>query len=573
MHFFNLALSSLANDPLRTHASSPTHRNRAEIDVRVSLSILVLCAVAFSAFAEIKPNALFSDNAVLQRGRAVPVWGTASPGEEITVSFASQTKSATTDASGKWLVKLDPMAATSTPASLLISSRTSGASIHVANVRVGEVWICSGQSNMAYDLKGASNAMTEISQANDPLLRMFTVKSPGAMEPQAGLIGNWVECSPAVAPGFSAVGYFFGREIRKVTGVPVGLIHASQGGTAAELWTSLTGLEKEPSLRVHVDGFAAARKSYHPSLAEYPLEVEKYKVQLKEWEATEGKAYAEVVKAWKAANQNSGPADKPPQPAVPKPRPPIDPVGKKPTVLFNGKIAPLIPYAIQGVIWYQGESNGLKPFEYRTLFPRMIADWREKWGQGDFPFLFVQIAPFKGNPPELREAQLLTWKGTRNTAMVVITDTPAKLHPPEKEPVGVRLALAARALAYGERVEYSGPEYDSMKIDGHSVILRFKHVGGGLIAKDGPLKGFQIAGTDRNFVDAAAEIQGETVVVSSAQVSQPVAVRYGFLAVPEVNLWNKDGLPASPFRTDPESLTADAPARKNPLPDPNPPET
>jgi sialate O-acetylesterase len=264
-----------------------------------------------------------------------------------------------------------------------------------------------------------------------------------------------------------------------------------------------------------------------------------------------------------------------PTPAAPKPKPPVDPVGKKPTVLFNGKIAPLIPYAIKGVIWYQGESNNQKPFEYRTLFPRLIADWREKWGQGDFPFLFVQIAPYKADVPELREAQFLTWKKTPNTAMAVTVDVgdANDIHPRQKEPVGQRLALAARALVYGEKIEYSGPEYDSMKVDKNRVILNFKHIGSGLVAKDGPLKGFTIAGGDKKFVEAKAEIQGDTVVVTSDQISSPVAVRYGFTNIPDGNLWNKEGLPASTFRTDPESQTQDIPLTKKPVLTTEPPES
>lgn len=529
--------------------------------------VLAFWALSVSAQAEVKPNALFSENCVLQQNVEIPVWGSAKEGEKVTVTLDGDT--ATTETKeGKWMVRLKPHKAGG-PFTMTIAGENT---ITVNNVLVGEVWVCSGQSNMAYDMKGASTVRTEAPQANYPLLRMFKVKTFGALTPQTELVGNWVECSPTTVEGFSAVGYFFGRDIHKSTNVPVGMIHSSVSGTAAELWTSLSGLEKEPSLHGYVELAASALKNYQGGADKYPQELESYQARLKEWEATEGKAYGEVVKAWKAANKNNPAAGKPPAPTVPKPTPPPDPVGKKPSVLFNGKIAPLIPYAIKGAIWYQGESNSPKPFEYRTLFPRMIADWREKWGEGDFPFLFVQIAPFKGNPPELREAQFLTWKKTPNTAMAVITDTPPNLHPPEKEPVGARLALAARAIAYDEKIEYSGPEYDSMKIEGNRVILSFKHVGGGLVAKDGPLKGFQISGADKKLVEATAEIQGETVVVSSAQVSAPVAVRYGFVATPEVNLWNKDGLPASPFRTDPESLTEDAVHNKKPMPEANLPE-
>jgi len=223
-----------------------------------------------------------------------------------------------------------------------------------------------------------------------------------------------------------------------------------------------------------------------------------------------------------------------------------------PTVLYNGMIAPLIPYAIKGAIWYQGESNNGNSAGYRKLFPDMIADWRAHWGQGDFPFLFVQIAPFNAMRPEIREAQLFSWQTTPNTAMAVTTDVgnAADIHPKNKEPVGARLALAARAVAYGEKIEYSGPVYDKLTVDGSRPILSFTHVGGGLVAKDGALKGFTVAGADGNQVPAKAEIVGDTVVVTSEQVAAPVAVRFGWANVPDVNFYNKEGIPATPFRTD-----------------------
>jgi sialate O-acetylesterase len=223
-----------------------------------------------------------------------------------------------------------------------------------------------------------------------------------------------------------------------------------------------------------------------------------------------------------------------------------------PTVLYNGMIAPLLPYAIRGVIWYQGESNVGRERQYRTLFPAMIAGWRSAWGEGDFPFLFVQIAPYRDMTPEIREAQLLTWQHTRDTAMAVTVDCgdAEDIHPAHKQPVGARLALAARAVAYGEKLEYSGPIYDSVKFKGPKAVLSFTHVDGGLVAKDGALKGFTIAGADKVFHPATAEIHGKTVVVTAESVPHPTAVRYGWANVPEVNLFNRVGLPASPFRTD-----------------------
>jgi sialate O-acetylesterase len=476
-----------------------------------SLIIMTFCALASSALAAVKPNALFSDNAVLQQNANIPVWGTARDGEKVTVTFDGETGTAIAK-DGKWMVRLKPHKAGG-PFTLTIAGENT---VKVNNVLVGEVWICSGQSNMVFPLSKTANAAAECPLANYPRLRMIGSSGAGALQPQAEMRGKWTECSPTTAGNFSAVGYYFGRDIFKATGAPVGMINASVNGTPAQQWTSLSGLEKEPALQ----------------------------------------GYVEAVKSLIANSAQNGPV-----------------TGIPACGFFNGKIAPLIPYAIKGVIWYQGEANMRKPFEYRTLFPRLIADWREKWGQGDFPFLFVQIAPFKGCNPEIREAQLLTLKKTPNTAMTVVTDFGGVLHPPQKEPVGARLALAARALAYGEKIEYSGPEYDSMQINQNKAVLSFKHIGSGLVAKDGPLKGFMVAGSDKKFVDATAEIQGDTVVVSSGQAPSPAAVRFGFASLPDVNLYNKEGLPASPFCTNPESLTQDPPEVKKPAPvasNPNP---
>ena len=272
------------------------------------------------------------------------------------------------------------------------------------------------------------------------------------------------------------------------------MIHSSWGGTPAQAWTSIEGFEGHEELQVFAKG---------------------------------------------ASDLLSKPPEKGPGP-------------NQPTSLFNGMIAPILPYGIKGVIWYQGESNANQAKQYQTLFPAMIADWRNKWKQGSFPFFFVQIAPFKGQPPEIREAQFLTLSKSDHTAMAVTTDVGNEndIHPKQKQPVGHRLALAARALVYGEKIGYSGPLYDSMKVNGAAIELSFKHVGGGLVAKDGDLKGFTIAGEDGNFVAAKAVIQGDKVVVSADEVNAPKAARYGWINVPDVNLFNKDELPASPFRTD-----------------------
>ena len=491
------------------------------------LLVAALFAAASTLRAEVKPNPLFSDGAVLQRNIPVPVWGTAKDGEKVTVKFAGQSVS-TVAKDGKWLVRLKPLKASATASSMKIAGENT---ITVNNVLVGEVWICSGQSNMEWTLAKAANGAEAIAAANDPQLRLLTVPRAAKDEPQSEAAVKWTECTPATVPGFSAVGYFFGRDLRKALKVPVGLINSSVGGTPAEAWTDLKTLESNPELKIIVENQAKALAAFDP----VKLEEQNKKIKEKFQQDAE-KAQAEGK-------------PKPPGPRLASaPKENI----RRPCGLYNAMIAPLQPYAIAGAIWYQGESNNSNPLQYQTLFPAMIANWRTVWNQGAFPFLFVQIAPYKDMKPEIREAQLFSWKKTPGTAMAVITDVgdANNIHPTKKEPVGGRLALAARALAYGAAIEYSGPVYDSKTINGGNVVLSFKHVGQGLLAKDGELKGFTIAGADNQFVPAEAKIVGSTVVVSSPNVAAPVEVRYGWANVPDVNLFNKEGLPATPFRTD-----------------------
>jgi sialate O-acetylesterase len=354
------------------------------------------------------------------------------------------------------------------------------------------------------------------------------------------------------------VGYFFARDIYQKLGVPVGMIHTSWGGTPAQAWTSLEGFGNDPELNGYVDAANRKLANYDAAVAAYPAKLEEFKAKAAERNEAGDKAYQDALKSWKEATAQAKQAGQPlpPKPTPPKrqPKAPPGPDGGQsdPATLYNGMLAPVIPYAIKGAIWYQGESNAMQSKQYRTLFPAMIADWRARWKQGDFPFFFVQIAPFNGQPPEIREAQFLTLAKVKNTAMVVTTDVgdATDIHPTRKEPVGQRLALAARALTYGEKTEYSGPLYESMTAKGGEIALSFKHVGGGLVAKDGELKGFTIAGEDKQFVPAQAKIQGSAILVSAEGVVAPKAVRYGWANVPDVNLFNQQGLPASPFRTD-----------------------
>ncbi len=506
-----------------------------------------------SLLAAVKPNPLFTDGAVLQRGQPIPVWGTAKNGEKVSVEFAGQ-KVDTTAVDGKWSVNLKPLK----EGGPLTMTITGDNVVTVNNLLVGEVWVCSGQSNMAFTFRSTHNAKEEGPKAIFPKIRMFTVPRRTSAYPLTEANGSWIECSPQTVGDFSAVGYFFARDIYQKLGVPVGMIHTSWGGTPAQAWTSLEGFGTDPELKGYVDVTQQKLANYDALVAAYPAKMEKFNAQTKEWNGTVGKAYKETLKSWNDAVAQAKQAGQslPPKPAPtsPQPKAPARPEGGQndPTTLFNGMVAPIIPYGIKGTIWYQGESNAGQSKQYRTLFPALIADWRARWKQGDFPFFFVQIAPYNGQPPEIREAQLLTLAKSKNTAMAVTTDVgnASDIHPTQKEPVGQRLALAARALTYGEKIEYSGPLYDSMLAKDGKIAISFTHTGGGLLAKDGELKGFTIAGEDKKFVPAKAEIKGNQIIVSAEGITKPTAARYGWANVPDVNLFNKEGLPASPFRTD-----------------------
>jgi len=496
------------------------------------LLILNLCFQSQHSFAAVKPHALISESMVLQAGMKVPIWGTADDGEKVTVRLQGQEVSATAK-DGKWLVHLEELKAGGPFEMTIAGSNT----IHFKNVLVGEVWICSGQSNMEWPVSLSAEPEKTIKQSKNPMIRLFTVPKKPTSAPVHHITGDWQECSPATIGRFSAVAYFFGEHLQKARQVPVGLIHTSWGGTPAESWTSLPALEAEPSLKYLAEQQIRVLGGYPQSIDKYIAALTKYRQEISQIDATKHDL---------------------PSPAAP----PANPARNAwdASTLYNGMIAPLIPYGIRGAIWYQGESNAGRASEYRTLLPAMIKNWRTDWQQGDFPFLIVQLAPFTKILPEpgesdwaeLREAQLHTTQVLPNAAEAVITDlgSESDIHPRWKEPVGSRLALAARALAHGEKIEYSGPIYESLRVEGSNAIVSFQHVGGGLVAKEGTLTGFTIAGADRKFVKADAEIHGDQVIVRSPKVESPVAVRFGWANYPVVNLWNKAGLPATPFRTD-----------------------
>lgn len=503
--------------------------------------------------ADVHLSPLFTDGAVLQRGTMVPVWGTADPGEAVTVKLNGKQAVATADDAGHWTVKLPALEAGG-PFDLTVTGKNA---VVVHDVAVGEVWVASGQSNMEFPLRTFNPAdpvygpksQEEIAKVNDPLLRMFTV--PKKVSPDVcidnitGPEGSWKVASPENAGKFSAVAYYYASELRRTLKVPVGIIHTSYGGTPAEAWTSLSALKAEPKLKPVLD-------AWEKKLAAYPA-------VLKNFEEVQ-------TPAWKAAAEQAK-AEGKPEPK--KPRRPTGPDSPgRPGTLFNAMLNPVIPYAMKGVIWYQGEANGNDGATYKTLFPAMIKDWRSRWNQGDFPFLFVQLANYqlpqtqpveRSGWPFLREAQLMTLSTTANTGMATAVDLadpekPADIHPHNKREVGRRLSLIALTNVYGQKVSsFSGPIYSGFKTTGNKVRLSFTHVDGGLVANGDKLKGFAIAGKDGKFEWADAQIEGDAVVVSSQAVAEPVAVRYGWAMNPIGNLCNKEGLPASPFRTDTET--------------------
>ena len=495
-----------------------------------------------SVRAEAKPHPLFSSHMVLQRGEPIPVWGTAEPQEVVTVVMRIRSATSTgefamgtvTNAQGQWAVTL-PAQSASRPGdtiTLSINKKT------LDDVLIGDVWVCSGQSNMEWRLSQLTKddqGKKVAEAATNPMIRLFDVPKLPAEEPKADfpIRESWLKCQPDTVINFSAVGYFFGRDLQKALDIPIGLISSDWGGTPAEAWTSRSGLNAVPELKYYTERFDQAVKNYDPAKAKAANEK-----AVAAWKAEAAKAKAEGKPAPRFPRLQNPPADSP-----------------NPTTLFNGMIAPLLKFPITGVIWYQGESNAGRAYEYRILMPTMIADW---WGR-DFPFFMVQLAPFRGSASgvdyaELRDAQLHTTTVLPKVGIAIITDVgdETDIHPQQKEPVGARLALAARKIAYGHDVEHSGPRFKELTIEGNKAIVRFDHVGGGLVCRGSELSGFQISGKDHKFVPARAEIRGDTVVLTADGIDQPTAVRYGWVnfAKPELNLANKAGLPAVPFRTD-----------------------
>ncbi len=464
---------------------------------------------------------------VAQRDLPVHVWGKSSPGEAVSVSFRGETRTTTSGPLGKWSVYLKPGAAGGPFTLTVMGTPANGApqTITLEDVLVGDVWVASGQSNMEFLMRQAETAAQDLPHAANPHIRLLMVKKRAVDYPLDDVeTDGWAASTPETAKEFSAGAGYFAREIEQREQVPGGVIDSTWGGTVAEAWTREAALGADAAL---APVFAAwGKMTEHETDA---LAREKDEQRQREEARAAGKPEPQF--AWHPQLESWGPG-----------------------MLWNGMIAPLTPLPIRGVIWYQGESNcalARAPL-YSRVFSTMIEDWRHEWSIGDFPFLFVQISNFKSNETEnwaeLREQQLKTL-ALRNTAMAVTIDigNPDNVHPTDKLDVGLRLALAARALSYGENIGYSGPIFRQATPEGGSIRVWFEHHAKGLAATGGELTGFEVAGADGKFVPATAKIDGNTVVAGSLDVAEPVYVRYGWANSPQCNLFNGEGLPASPF--------------------------
>ena len=521
--------------------------------------LCLLTLLAVSARAELKLPAIIGDNMVLQQKQANPLWGWDAPGTEVTVKFAGQTKTAKADAKGKWTVKLDAVPANAQPETITIKGSSTK---ELKNVLVGEVWICSGQSNMGFNLSSVWDADLDIAQAKDAQLRLISVPQVGTQEDQDDFKGQWEECTPTVAAQFTAVGYHFGRVLREMLGVPVGLIDDAWGGSSCEAWVKRDVLEKDPR-------FASIIARWKQTEATFTQEV--FEKQMAEHQAKAdawAKARAEAAKAKTLFT-------------TPAPRAPQNPLTgqHRPGNLYSGVLHPTIGYGIKGVIWYQGESNASRAKEYRDLFPFMIEHWRKEWKQGDFPFYWVQLADFKpyqtepgeSDWAELREAQTLTMSKLPHTGQCVITDLGEAndIHPKNKRDVAERLARWALVNDYGQKLVYRSPELKDAKFDGGKALLTFDYAPQGLRTVDtDDVKGFAICGEDKKWVWAKASIIGGSkkgtnqIEVSAEGVAKPVAVRYAWADNPVCNVYSAEGLPVTPFRTDDFPMITD-PANPN----------
>ena len=496
---------------------------------------LILCAclaLLTTTQAAVKLPSIFSDHLVLQRGLPVPVWGQAAPGEAVTVEFAGQKKTTQADASGRWMVKLDPLTANAEQQVLKAGNVT------VQDVLVGEVWLASGQSNMEWEMQMKPDCAADIPQATHPNLRLIEVPKTVALTPQDEVKIAWARSTPESAASFSAIGYYFGLRLQEELKVPIGIILSAWGGTRIEPWTSLAGFEAVPELK----DFTADIRTKLPGSDVYRTTNEKYLTSIETW--------TQAARA--ALGQNQALPAMPAQPAS------LPLTQDSPTTLYNAMIHPLVPYAFRGAIWYQGESNHGEGFAYTDKTKALLASWRSAFQQPELPFYFVQIAPWQYGT---EDSQILPqfWQAQReclnipHTGMATISDIGevADIHPAHKKEVARRLALWALAKNYGHsEIDPNGPLYASHAVEGSTIRVKFDHAGKGLAARDGkPLTHFEIAGRDGTFHPAEAKIDGSSVIVSATAVPEPRRARFAWSKTAIANLMNKDGLPATAFHT------------------------
>lgn len=516
------------------------------LSLKVALALFTSSLITLSLDADVRVPSIIGSHMVLQRDQANPIWGWADEGEVVTVSIANQRHTARTKADGKWKIKLDPLPVGG-PHTLQILGKNS---LRFEDILVGEVWLCSGQSNMQWSVNASNDPDLEKLAAKFPQIRLISVPRVGTQEPQDDFNGSWQPCTPDTVGAFSAVGYFFGRQLHQTLDVPIGLINNAWGGSSAEAWVRRDLLEADDQYNALIERWEETERSY-----DHAATVTQYEADLKQWQA----------RAALAKEQGE------PTPGG-RPRAPRNPLTNqhRPGNLYCGVLHPIIGYGIRGTIWYQGESNASRAYQYRELFPLMIENWRQDWKQNEFPFYWVQLADYRDEKPEpaasdwaeLREAQTFTLDRLENTGQAVITDLGEAhdIHPKNKQDVGKRLARLALARDYGIEIVAQSPRYDSMNRDGNKIILKFNPVGGGLDTFDvrTPL-GFTIAGNDQVFHHATAKIVGtDRIEVWSDKVNAPASVRYAWADNPVCNVQNREGLPLTPFRTDDwKGITAD----------------
>lgn len=495
-----------------------------------------ITCIGISAKAKLRLPSLFSHNMILQRDMEVPVWGWANPGKKVELILNSHKKETISDANGKWKIILNKMSADENLEMIISSEKDT---IVLKNISIGEVWICSGQSNMEFQLGKSLNGENEVKNASNPLIKLFTVTHKSSNEELEDCEGVWKICTPENVKNFSAVAYYFAKNIGKEINIPIGIIQATWGGSPIEAWISKKTLESD--------------NAFNPVFERWEKYVKEFPTILNEFNQNRDL----LLSKWKEDSAKSVSLGfAPPR----KPSAPIEPLGRNtPSGLYNGMIFPLAPYGIRGVIWYQGESNVERYNEYAKLFPALIKDWRKTWDIGDFPFYYVQLPNFSRKPepsgsgwPELREVQRKTLS-IANTGMAVTIDIgdSMDLHPRNKSDVGYRLAIIALANVYGKNnIICSGPLYKSFELYENKVVLYFDF-SVGLTTKDGDkLKGFQISSDNIIFFDANAVIENDHVLVWSEKIDKPSAVRYAWGDNPKGNLFNQSGLPASPFLTE-----------------------